>query len=710
MIANPVGTRMSATLIMSIALALLVMVGFSTSYADEESPEFTLARFLEIPTISSPAVSPDGSQVAWLQSQRDLEDDKRVTRLWLADIKDGKPRQMTFVDSGVRGVAWRPDGSLSFIRTHDDASQVWINPLDGSEPRPVTDLEGGVGAYWWSPDGKYLAVLADPAEPEDEETEETEEGDDDADPMDAPVFEVEEDRQDWTVWDRIEHPDEYQQLWIIAANDAEQDSEFEPRQLTEAPLYPYHVAWSPDGKTLAVTFNALFSSLVDEEQQIGLVDVATGEMEVITPRTRHSSLAAFSPDGGQLAYYTDRDEELRAYLNLKDVVIRDMGSGETRVLTGETQMTLGGSGSTPGTAVVWDAEGHFLYLPAAEGTTRDLYKLDAGSGKLENVTTLDGNLDGMHMGGGAVAYVESELDKPGSLFAGKPGSAREIASVNDAVANFDLFEAKKLRLPGHEGGFVEGFLFLPPGAGENDKLPAIIEMHGGPYSRYGNAWTSRYPWQVLAKNGFAVVIVNPRGGTGYGAEFLQGVYRNFGTDDFQDIMAAVDALVESGTIDADRLGFTGYSYGGLMTNVVVSRTDRFKAAVSIAGIWNYTSAMGQNNPQLFIDSYRQPWDGDLELMWQHSPASRANRITTPTLIMHGTDDEPVDPRQSIEMFSYLQMNGVPSRLVLYPDEGHGINLPSHMIDYQTRELQWFLHYVMGQEDAVGAEDPVPVEE
>ena len=119
--------------------------------------------------------------------------------------------------------------------------------------------------------------------------------------------------------------------------------------------------------------------------------------------------------------------------------------------------------------------------------------------------------------------------------------------------------------------------------------------------------------------------------------------------------------------------------------------------------------MGQNNPQLFIDSYRRPWDEDLQRMWEHSPASRAGQITTPTLVMHGLDDEPVDPRQSIEMFSYLQLNGVPSRLVLYPDEGHGINKPSHMIDYQSREVDWFRYYLMGDKSAYGAEEPVPVE-
>ncbi len=667
-------------------LILLCVLLVATASFAADSPDYTLERFLEVPYLNSPVISPDGSQVAWRQTRRILADDTSETRLYLGDVKSGQTRQLSFLDAGTGGLAWRPDGSLSFRRTHDEATQVWINPLDGSEPRPVTAVEGGVGAYWWSPDGKYLVVLADP-----------------------PAVENEDEKVDWTVYDRLEQPDEYRQLWLVAATDS--DPDFESRQLTSAPLYPSHVAWSPDGKTLAVTYNARFSSLIDEDQQIALIDVATGEMEPITGRERHSSLASFSPDGSLLAYYRDRDEEYRAYLNLKDLVVRDLASGDVRVLTGEVDYTLGGYGSTPGQTAQWDTKGRYLYLPGADGTDLDMYRVDVRKGGVKKMTDLEGSLFNLSLGGGHYAYQETALDKPGTLYAGKLGSAaREIVSVNDAVADFDLFAARKLVLPGHDGVMVEGFLFLPPGATEQDKLPAIIEMHGGPYSRYGNAWTTRYPWQVLAKNGFAVFILNPRGGTGYGAEFQRGVYRNFGTDDFKDIMAAVDELVARGTVDPDRLGFTGYSYGGLMTNVVVSRTDRFKAAVSIAGIWNYTSAIGQNNSQLFIDSYDRPWDKDLALMWEHSPASRAASIVTPTLVMHGRDDEPVDPRQSIEMFSYLQLNGVDSRLVLYPGEGHGINKPSHMIDYQTRELQWFLHYVMGDEEAIGAEAALPVEE
>ncbi len=707
------------------ALFLLSLISLAAiSSAETESQEFTLTKFLEIPTLNSPVVSPDGTQVAWRHTYRDLEGDTRITRLWLGQVKTGEARQLTFTEGGTGALAWRPnttgkETALSFIRAHDDAAQVWVNPLDGSEPRPVTAVEGGVSAYWWSPDGKSMIVLADPLD-EDADSEEAEdqEGDEEAETKPDPknLGNIPEEDMDFTVFNRLEQPQDYQQLFLITVGENSPDEDMEPIQLTANPLNPSHVSWSPDAKTIAITINTRFSGLVDEDQVVALIDLASREMEIITPADRHSSFASFSPDGKKLAYFTDRKAELRAYQNLKDIVVRDLDSGEITVVTGMSEITFGGSGSTPGEAPIWGEKGRNIYVRAADGANLDLYRIDVRKQVLTQLTDLAGNLGATSIAAGTVAFLDSALDQPGSLRAGPLKKLpkgiekmKTLASVNDAVADFKLQSPTLLRLPGHNGGFVEGFLFLPPGATMNDNLPAIVEMHGGPYYRYGNAWTTRYPWQVLSHNGFAVLIVNPRGGTGYGEDFLRGCYRNFGTDDFRDIMAAIDHLVAKGVIDGDRLGFTGYSYGGLMTNVVVSRTDRFKAAVSIAGIWNYVSAMGQNNPQLFIDSYDQPWDNDLQLMWEHSPASRANKITTPTLIMHGQEDHPVDPRQSIEMFSYLQLNGVPSRLVLYPGEGHGINKPSHMIDYQSRELQWFLHYVMGQEDAVGADEPVPVE-
>ncbi len=683
--------RSALVLALLLVVALLPFALSESASPGDAAPEYTVRDFLEVPIITSPEISPDGKRVAYLWQKRSIEEDRRERRLYVVPADGGAPLRLTFGDTQPSSVAWRDNDALSYISSQGGTAQVWLHPFDGSAPRPITEFADGVSGFFWSPDGKRLAVLASPAETEGG-AEESETG-------------------DWTVYDRLEHPAEYPQLHIVDIDD-EDASRSTARQLTKPPLCAYHAAWSPDGKQIALTFNRRFSSLVDEDQSLGLLDVESGSLTQISPDDRHASYASFSPDGSRLAFFQDRDAEYRTYLNVKDVLVRQLDTGETVVATPGSELEHGGTGSLPSHAPIWSADGKSLYLPAAERTRYNLMHLELPNGVFTPVTPPKQHLDDFSMAAGRVVWTESALHRPGSLHVRSlddAGAGTALASTDGSVAAFELPPAELLELPGHDGGFVEGFLFLPPGGRQEGGLPTIIEMHGGPYSRYGDRWTTRYPWQVLAKAGFAVFIANPRGGTGYGVDFRRGVYRNFGTNDYLDLMAATDALIERGIAEPERMGFTGYSYGGLMTNTVITRTSRFKAAVSIAGIYNYVSAMGQNNPQLFIDSYDQPWASDLERMWRHSPASRAHKITTPTLVMHGLEDHPVDPRQSIELFSYMQLNGVPSRLVLYPDEGHGINLPSHMLDYETRELEWFKHYLLGDTEAAGADDPLPVE-
>ncbi len=671
------------------ALTIFVPVCF----AAQPSP-LSIASFLEVPTLSSPRLSPDGSTLAYLRTQRSLEHDETTRQLWIARLDDGVLRRITYDTKSPRRIGWRPDGSLCYLARHDNQQQLFINPLDGSEARPVTAFNGNIENYWWSPDGTRLAILATPRE----ETAEA-------------ASESAETKADWEVFDRLEHPARYAQMYLVTVK-GDQPDETAPRQLTEAPLHPYELAWSPDGTRVALTYNRRFSSLIDEEQCIGLLTLAKGKLEQITPNDRHASRPAFSSGGKRLAFFMDREAAHRTYLNLKDLVVHELRSSDQRVLTAHSPMNLGGSGSTPADRPRWSSDGKMLYLRAARRTTLDLYRVDASSGTIERVTQLAGGMTSFDIVGDLLAYGESELHRPGSLrvrYLGGEARERTIVSTDASVANFALRSPQRLVLPGYDGTEVEGFLFLPPHAEGKGPYPTIIEMHGGPYFRYGNTWTTRYPWHVLSHAGFAVFIANPRGSTGYGQAFRQGNYRNYGTNDYRDLMVALDALISRGTADPERLGFTGYSYGGLMTNTVISRTTRFAAAVSIAGIFNFVSAMGQSNPQLIIDAYDQPWSGDLQRLWEHSPASRAHQIRTPTLVMHGMNDRPVDPRQSIELFSFLQLNSVPSRLVLYPDEGHGINRPTHMLDYETRELDWFRHYLLGADDAEGAQEPVPVE-
>ncbi|MBU1074386.1 hypothetical protein KKG45_14185, partial [bacterium] len=392
--------------------AALLVAGMSpvlAAAADPAQDAFTIEAFLEVPVLTSPSVSPDGARVAYLHRGRDLAEDAYAYFLWIADVATGAARQITFDGSRISGLAWRPDGALSFLATRGETSQVWINPLDGSEPRPVTDLPEGLSAYWWAPDGASLAVLAPPADEQaaaesddDEEAAEEEAADDEDD-----------DHADWTVYDRLEHPEDFDQVWLVdVLPDGPADTE--PRQLTRSPLNPQHLAWAPDGRSLAVTYNERFSGLVDEEQRVGLLDAASGALTLVSDPDRHASLAAHSPDGSRLAFFMDRADDLRAYLNLKHLFVRDLSSGETRNLTPETQLCLSGSGSTPADPPFWSPDGRRIYLRVADGRDMNVFHADVRGGALKQVTDLPGNVSQLHMAGGVMAFRESELHRPGA--------------------------------------------------------------------------------------------------------------------------------------------------------------------------------------------------------------------------------------------------------------------------------------------------------
>ncbi|MBK9305234.1 MAG: prolyl oligopeptidase family serine peptidase [bacterium] len=432
---------------------------------------------------------------------------------------------------------------------------------------------------------------------------------------------ADDDRADWTVMDRLEHPEDYEQLWVVAvARDGPAPAE--PVQLTRAPLHPSHVAWSPDGATLALTYNERFSTLVDEEQRVGLIPADGGEIALVSDPDRHASLAAFSPDGKRLAYFMDRADALRSYLNLKSLFVRDLATGAERDLAPSAQSCLSGSGSTPedprsgrataaGSPCGWGGPGHQPVArrrAAGRPAAADLVRRQrhrAGPGRRRR-------------------RLRGERAAPARLGARRRGRQAGVhAHARERRRRGRRLRPGRAAAPGPARPRRRRGGGLPvPAAGQDRRRRPVPLRHGDarrPVRALRQRLDDALPWQVLSRRGYAVFIANPRGSTAYGEAFQRGVYRNFGTDDHLDLMAACDELVARGIADPARLGFTGYSYGGLTTNNVISRTDRFKAAVSIAGIFNYVSAMGQNNPQLFIDGYDRPWDGDLQRMWEHSP-------------------------------------------------------------------------------------------
>jgi dipeptidyl aminopeptidase/acylaminoacyl peptidase len=273
---------------------------------------------------------------------------------------------------------------------------------------------------------------------------------------------------------------------------------------------------------------------------------------------------------------------------------------------------------------------------------------------------------------------------------------RRITRMNDELlAGIELAEVQTFAATSRDGTTVQGFLTLPPGAQPGERLPTLLRIHGGPVSQFGHEFNTE--WQIFAAHGYAVVAANPRGSSGRGRDYSYAIWADWGNVDFDDVMAVVDHAVDAGIADPERLGVGGWSYGGILTNYVITKTDRFKAAISGASEVNYTANYGH-------DHYQRVWEDELGLPWETtdlwiriSPFFHVANVTTPTLVMGGQEDWNVPLQNSDQLYQALRRLGVPTQLVIYPGESHGISRPSFQVDRYERYLAWYDQWVKGEQ-------------
>jgi dipeptidyl aminopeptidase/acylaminoacyl peptidase len=660
-------------------LTALLLAGL----AARAQERFSVKDYLSLPRVSQGAISPDAKRLAWTRTVRDLKADKFLRQVHLADLSTGESRPLTREPGNAWGPIWVPGGEgLAFYSTRGRKTELWLNRLDGADPERL--VASPVSGALFSPDGSRIAFLAPPK----------------TDPK-RPGF-----GKDPEIRTSIEDPTEWPQLWVYERANGKR------RQLTDGSAYVYDFDWHPDGRRLAFTFDPRGSEDLTEDHSLGLIDLE-GKVVVLGEGPVKHVGPSFSPDGRRLAYYRDRSERFDVYLTVKDIWVRDLeGEGRPLNLTREWGGTPSGRlASGADGPLHWSPDGTHLWFVGAERANLNAYRVRAdGRGKVEAVTRVDGEIGDLSFDRAfsTMAFGWTDFARPGDLFVTPAGTEafrpRQITHVRDEVAKHGLRMPERLVWKSADGTEVEGFLFLPRGRTEGTPVPVIFDAHGGPASRWGNAFSYRYMWHVLADHGFGSLLVNPRGSTGYGEAFQQGNFQGFGQGDFQDLMAGVDRLIADGVTAEDRIGMTGYSYGGYLTNLAISHTTRFKAAVSIAGGFNFVSAMAQSN-SILPRAYYRPLESleAMQRLFAHSPVARVMRITTPTLIVHGKDDTAVHPMQGVEMFNCLQLLGVPSKLILYPGEGHGINRPSHHRHYLEQSIDWFQQYLPGWREAGGVE-------
>ncbi|MBW3534921.1 MAG: S9 family peptidase [Gemmatimonadetes bacterium] len=625
--------------------------------------------------VGSPRVSPDGAWVAYTVSTTSLEDERGTTRVWMVPFEGGEPVPMTREEGSASDARWSPDGRwLSFLasRGEDAETQVWALDRRGGEARPLTDVEQGVSGYAWSPDGTRLALLIRDPEPDSAGEKENAP----QNPWVIDRLQFKRDGAGYLTGDRRTH------LWVLDVETREL------RQLTAGRWDEGSPAWSPDGRRIAFVSNRTEDPDANSNSDIWIVDAGAAE-PVTEPRRVTSNPGAdrspaWSPDGRRLAYVTTLEPDLIWYATSHLAVVEADGSGG-RVVSRDLDRNV----SSPR----WSLDGASIWTELEDSGERHLARFDAADGRLSRPVSGPLSVGDYDIGpGGQVVALVDRLQRPAEVHALDEGGLRRITHVNDSLlGSLRLGEVRNVTFPSADGTEIEGFITFPPGYEEGRRYPTLLRIHGGPVSQFDHGFS--FEPQLFAANGYLVVQANPRGSSGYGQDFSHAIWADWGNKDFQDVDAGVDFAVAQGWADPDRLGVGGWSYGGILTNYVITQTDRYEAAITGASEVFYPANYGH-------DHYQLQWEKELGLPWEDiepwlriSPFMKVGEVTTPTLIMGGEDDWNVPIQNSEQLYQALRRRGVPTQLVVYPGQSHGLRVPSYQKDRLQRYLQWYDRWV-----------------
>ncbi|MCM2269329.1 MAG: S9 family peptidase [Thermoanaerobaculia bacterium] len=634
------------------------------------------------------AFSPEGSALAytvWRPVTGDTESAFRGT-IHVAAVDGGGERQVTPAELPARDPRWSPDGrAIAFRSDRSGRNQIWLVDAQGSEPRQLTDAAAPVKSFRWLPDGRALIYVAgsgpSPARLAADRAKD-----------DARIFDGEIDNH---------------RLWRLdlGGNGAA------PRAGVALTTGELHVVAdielsygfmlsgfdvAPDGS--AIAFTHLPTARVDDWRfaDLSLLDLATGGIRPLAATSRTEGAPRFSPDGAAIAFAASDEAPNHAFAARLHVVPAAGGAPRPLALTFDERPQLVGWSHDGREVVVAEVRGtahRISALPVDGGAPRDL---DDGTRVVWNpVLSPDRR---------AVAFVGERPDEAPQVFVGElaPWAPRPVSRLPSPLPPAALGRTEVVRWPGAGGFDVEGLLTYPVGYAPEHRVPLLVVIHGGPTWQFLGDYLGTpdaYPLAAFAARGFAILRPNPRGSSGRGRDFRYAVRGDWGGEDARDILAGVDHVVALGVADADRLGVMGWSYGGYMTNWLISQTRRFKAASSGAGIANLTSFTGTSDLLEFLPDYfgGPPWQR-AELFQARSPLFQLAGAATPTLIQHGEADRRVPLGQSHELYQALKRLGVETELVIYPRQEHGIDEPKLLLDAARRNLAWFERHLLGPEN------------
>ena len=662
-----------------VVLAAALLLAPAVFAQEAQDRKFTGSDLFKLQQASDPQVSSDGSRIAYVRQAGDVMTDRYRSSLWLVDARTGA--QTPLASSGA-SPRWSPDGSrLAFVAADGNNAQLFVRWIATGATAKLTGLPDAPGAIQWSPDGRWIAYTMNvpgdglklgKAQPKPEGAQW------------APPLEV---------IDRVNYRNDgpgyvkpgYDHIFVVSADGGA------PRQLTfgkyddGGPL-----SWTPDGK--AIVFAAIRGpdpERVVMNSEVMRVDVSSGALTALTDRDGPDISPVVSPDGSRIAWL-GFDDKRRSNENT-ELYVGDRDAKGARSLTASLDRSIDDA--------VWAADGRSLYVSYDDKAVKKVARVSL-DGRVTPVASglAGGGFDRPYTGGsfsvsrgGTVAYTGGNGANPADVYAG----GRRLTRLNDNLwAAKSLGEVRKLAVTAKDGRPIDAWLVTPPGYQPGTKLPLILEIHGGPHTAYADSFSTDN--QLYASAGYAVLYTNPRGSTSYGAEFANLIDKNYPSEDYDDLIASVDAAINAGVADPDNLFVTGGSGGGVLTAWIVGKTNRFKAAATQKPVINWISEALTMDNTVFTSTYwfrKRPWEDPMEY-WNRSPLSLVGKVETPTLVVVGSNDYRTPVSESEQYYAALQIRGIPTALVKVPDASHGgiAARPSQAAAKAAAIIAWFDRY------------------
>ena len=673
-----------------LAVAALGMSLAVQAQAQAKHP-ITFEDMMKLHRLSEPAISADGKWAAYTVSTPDMDANRNASNVWIVSTAGGEAVQVT--QSGHdSSPAWSPDGkTLAFISSRSGDSQIYLLSMEGGEAKKLTTLSTGADLFQWSPDGKTIAFTSEVyLDCKDDACNQKRDEEKEKSKVKARIY----DHLLYRHWDHWSDG-KRSHLFLMPADGSaaahdltpEADYDIPPGERGEVSDF----AFSPDGKEICYTAVPDKMEAISTNGELFLVPVAGGEPKKITSNPGFDGNPVYSPDGKYIAYHAQLVAE-----NESDrwrVMLYDRKS--------EKSENLSEGFDRSATNLAWSPDSKTIYFLAENETLQPIYAMEARAGATPK-KVLDGfNVAYAFSGDGRSLLAErTSLTMPAEMFtsAADGSGLKQLTHANDAMlATLDLPAPEKFWFEGAEGTKVHAMLLKPPQFQPGKKYPVLVLLHGGPETMWSDAWGYRWNAQVFSSPGYVTLMINRRGSTGFGQKFTDEINNDWGGRAYTDVMKGIDAAIAKYPyLDKTRMAAAGGSYGGYLADWIATHTDRFKAIISHAGVYDKFSMYATE--ELWFEEHEMqgmPWTAaENYKKWSPSTyAAELGKYKTPTLVVCGEKDYRVPYTQSLEFFNALQRQGVPSKLMVFPDEGHWVLKPQNAQIWYKTFLDWLAEYV-----------------